>query len=66
MSNAAKEARELAAEAARQGWRVEDKGSHFKMFSPDGVTIVTLAKTPSDRRWRENTISKLRKGGFQR
>lgn len=66
MSNAAKEVRELVREAERQGWRVDATGAHYRLYSPDGVTIVTLAKTPSDHRWRENTIAKLRKGGFHR
>jgi hypothetical protein len=64
MSNAAKEARELVELARKQGWRVDDRGAHFKLYSPDGHTIVDIAKTPSDHRWRENSISKLRKGGF--
>lgn len=65
MSNAAKEARELVEAARKQGWRVRDEGPHFLLFSPDGKTRVTIAKTPSDgRHWRQNSIAKLRRGGF--
>jgi hypothetical protein len=64
MSNAAREARELVAEATRQGWRVKDSGAHYRLYSPYGVTIVAVAKTPSDHRWRDNSLAKLRRGGF--
>jgi len=46
-----------------QGWRVES-GKHHKAFSPDGKTLVTFAKTPSDHRALLNTITRLRRGGF--
>lgn len=65
MSNAAKEVRELVAEAARQGWRVREDGPHYLLFSPDGEVRVSIAKTPSDgRHWRQNSVAKLRRGGF--
>jgi hypothetical protein len=46
-----------------QGWRVES-GKHYQAFSPDGTTIVTFARTPSDHRAIKNTIARLRRGGF--
>ncbi len=60
-----KEVRKLVAQLERQGWRVELRGSgHYLAFSPDGKTIVLFASTPSDHRWRKNTIARLRRGGF--
>ncbi len=59
-----KEVRELVDELRRQGWRVE-VAAHVQAYSPDGVSIVTFASTPSDHRWKKNTISRLRRGGFQ-
>lgn len=35
------------------------------LFSPDGVTIVTLHKTPSDRNWRKRAERQMRKGGYE-
>lgn len=64
-SSAAREVRDLVREAERQGWRVRERGAHFTLFAPDGVGIVTVAKTPSDRRWRANTLAQLRRHGFQ-
>lgn len=59
-----KRQRELIEKVERQGWRVEDRGSAWLCFSPDGQTIVTVHKTPSDHRAYQNTISRLRRGGF--
>lgn len=56
--------KKLVEKAARQGWRVDDRGSRWLLFSPDGVTIVTIHKTPSDHRTIANTVAQLRKGGF--
>ena len=49
----------------RQGWRVEHGSKHIKCFSPDGVTIVTIAVTASDHRALKNTKARLRKGGWK-
>ena len=61
-----KEVREIVKEAERQGWRRGELASgHVQLLSPDRVTIVTLAGTPSGGRWRANAIAKLRQGGVQ-
>lgn len=59
-----KEVKELIKEAKRQGWRVKE-GKHYKLYAPDGETIVVVGKTPSDRRSLENSISDMRKAGFR-
>ena len=60
-----KEVRELVADLIRQGWDVKPtKSGHFRAYSPDGKTIVTLPGTPSDHRWRQNAIRDLRRGGY--
>lgn len=59
-----KDTRKLVKEVERQGWRVEDRGQRWLCFSPNGHTIVTIHKTPSDHRAIRNTLSELRKGGF--
>ena len=52
------------AEAA--GWRSRPCGSgHTMLYSPDGVTMVTLASTASDHRSLKNAIGQLRRGGLQ-
>ncbi len=61
---AAKEVKKLVRQLEQQGWRVEERGARFMCFSPDGRTIVPIHKTPSDHRWLKNTLSELRKGGF--
>jgi hypothetical protein len=35
----------VAAVRATPGWRV-DGGRHYKVYSPDGKTIVAISKTP--------------------
>lgn len=62
-----KEVREIVQEAQRQGWRVEiAKSGHIKLFPPDRTqTMVTIAGTPSDHRWRENALAELRRRGFR-
>jgi len=59
-----KDIRKLVQEAERQGWRIEDRGKLWLCKSPNGTMIVTVHKTPSDRRAIHNTLSLLRKGGF--
>ena len=51
MGNLAKEMREVIAITEKTpGFRVE-LGNHYKVFCPDGVTILTLSKTPGTQ-WR--------------
>ncbi len=59
-----KEIQRLVKKLREQGWRVEETTAGYMAFSPDGVTKVLFHKTPSDHRAMRNTISRLRKGGF--
>lgn len=60
-----KEIQKLLRNLRAQGWRVvETKAGRYKVYSPDGVTMVVVHKTPSDHRWLQNTIRDLRKGGY--
>ena len=61
-----KDVQDLVAEAADQGWRIRNRGDKVLLFSPDGQTIVTLHRTPSDHRWLQNAYRDLRRGGFIR
>lgn len=56
--------RRLRQELERQDWRVDDRGVRWLAYSPDGQMIVTIHLTPSDHRAWRNTISRLRRGGF--
>jgi len=49
MSNNAREIRDLVAAAEKAGWTIRD-GKHFLCFSPDGVTKITVSKTPPSPR----------------
>ena len=59
-----KETRELVRRVEKQGWRVEQRKDGWMCYSPDGKTMVLIHRTPSDRRGLQNTIARLRKGGF--
>lgn len=60
-----KEVREVVEEAGLQGWRVEvQSNGHVRLFAPNGVGMVWVAGTPSDHRWKANTIAKMRRHGF--
>ena len=57
--------RRLLEALVAQRWKVELTGkTHWRAKSPDGVTIVHFGGTPSDRRWLENAVRDLRRGGF--
>lgn len=46
------------------GWRVEDRARGYAVFPPDmSERPITIHKTPSDHRWRANTIANLRRAG---
>lgn len=62
----ADDVKRLLDEVRRQGWRVEQsRRGAWLCYAPDGITIVTIHATPSDKRWMKNAISELRKGGFR-
>lgn len=64
MGSDRKDVKALIESVAEQGWRIEDRGERVLLYSPDGVTIVTLHWTPSDHRWRKNALRDLRRGGY--
>lgn len=59
-----KDLEKLLAKAERQGWRIEDRGRRYMAYSPDGVTQVTVAKTPSKQGALHAITRDLRRGGF--
>jgi hypothetical protein len=59
-----KDVKQVLEKAEKQGWRIDDRGQRVLCYSPDGVTMVTIHKTDSDWRAIRNTISRLRRGGF--
>lgn len=61
-----KEVLEIVEEAIRQGWRAKKlESGHYMLFPPNGDRAVTIGGTPSDRKWRINTIKRMQKSGFQ-
>jgi predicted RNA binding protein YcfA (HicA-like mRNA interferase family) len=56
--------KKLVQRAERQGFRLQAGKGHYMLFAPDGVSIVTVAKTPSDHCTIPNTIADLRRCGF--
>lgn len=49
MSNLSREIEDIIGVVrATEGWRVVD-GTHFKVFAPDGTTIITVSKTPGSQ-----------------
>lgn len=61
-----KEVRELVKELREQGWHVDESGRHIRAYPPDkSRPMVTLSKTPSDHRWKANTLAQLRRSGFR-
>ena len=62
--NDSKRIKLILSECERQGWRIKISSDGWRLFSPDGVTIVSLHKTNSDYRWFENMCRDLRRGGL--
>ena len=61
-----KELKEILDGLRDQGWRVEDVGRRYKAFPPQRqLPMVTIPKTPSGKRWRENLLGHLRRSGFR-
>lgn len=46
------------------GWRVDIGTKHYKIFAPDGVTIITVSKTPSSQNAIKTVRTQLRKAGL--
>lgn len=46
------------------GWRIEERRKGYLVFPPDPeARAISIHKTPSDRRWRKNTVASLRRAG---
>ena len=45
------------------GWRVKPGRKHVKLFAPDGVSVMVVSATPSDRRALTNMRSLARRIG---
>jgi hypothetical protein len=59
-----KEFRELLSAVEAQGGTVKKIKSGYQVFAPNGIDIVTLHATPSDRRALANAVAELRRAGF--
>jgi hypothetical protein len=60
-----KETRLLVDALRRQAWTVVHNRKHIKAYPPcRDFPMVTFGSTPSDHRAMKNTISQLRKSGF--
>ena len=58
--------RGILREARRQGWRVElGRGGHYKLYAPDGKSIVTTGSTPSSPLALVKLVSRMRSLGFR-
>ncbi len=65
-SSHTKELNEILDALRAQAWRVEDVGRRYKAFPPQReLPMVTIPKTPSGGRWRENLLAQLRRSGFR-
>lgn len=58
-----KEIKQLVEEARKAGARIEDRGNKWFVYCPDGVTIVTIHKTPSHLSSIRHSRADLRRGG---
>ncbi|MGZ5296846.1 MAG: hypothetical protein ACXWYT_08025 [Actinomycetota bacterium] len=56
-----KDWRKLAEAMRDVGWTFEDGTKHVKAFAPDGVTIMRLPGTPSDRRAIANATAAFKR-----
>ena len=48
--SAGKEIDALVRHLVKSGWQFRHGGKHGRLFAPDGGPILTVPKTPSDRR----------------
>lgn len=47
----------------KQGWRIRTDGKHIRCYSPDGVHISTMSKTPGAYTAMKNWKAELRRMG---
>ena len=59
-----KDFKELLRAVETQGGTIRKIKSGYQVFAPNGIDIVTLHATPSDRRALANAIAELRRAGF--
>jgi hypothetical protein len=59
-----KELRELLRAVDAQGGTIRKIKNGYQVFAPNGIDIVTLHGTPSDRRALANAVAELRRAGF--
>lgn len=55
--------RQIEKALTAQGWRIVETTKGKAYYSPDGVHIVQVHRTPSDRRALNNVIAELRRKG---
>jgi hypothetical protein len=59
-----KEFNELLRAVEAQGGTIKRIKSGYQVFAPNGIDIVTVHGTPSDRRALANAVAELRRAGF--
>lgn len=52
-------------EAERQGWTFKPTRKGEMLLAPDGETSVLWHHTPSDHRALDNTVTRMRRAGFE-
>jgi hypothetical protein len=65
VANLQKEVRELVKVAKKQGWRVKQTKKGYLLHDPSGLHKETLHKTPSDPRGLRDSLSRMRRFGFE-
>ena len=58
-----KELRRLIGAAQVQGWEVRTTKHGYMLLAPDGLTKVTIHKTPGPN-WLKYALRDMRRGGF--
>lgn len=65
MSAKTKEAKQLARQVRKLGFRVEMTGNdHWGVYDDDDVLLVSFSQTPSDHYWRKKAIRDLQRAGI--
>jgi hypothetical protein len=65
MANPQKEVRELVKAAKKQGWRVKQTKKGYLLLDPSGQHKEQVHMTPSDPRGLCDSLSRMRRFGFQ-
>jgi hypothetical protein len=58
-----KEVRRVLSQLEDQGWRIRVGTKHIQCYSPDGVSIVSMSKTPGAYTAMKNWKAELRRKG---